>query len=366
MGRLIVQLLTIAAGVSLVAISSAECSLTLDAWRETVACPPGWGGDWDWAAKEWGGGIDAMGAAKSGPPPYQAGGKWVATVGSDGAITGWTDVSTSSVPRSYAGTAIAANGYMYTIGGSPAPYDTFSSVEFAKINADGTLGDWTVTSSLVHTTGRAGAVAWGNHLFLIGGAQTHSGPWLDTVQVAEIASDGSLGPWTLESSVMKSGHPQNAAVVDNGWIYSISGGYHDYFTTDVERAQVLPDGTLGPWVLESSLPGVACHGASIVKDTIYVFGGYTGAYGSNLKNKVWAARINQDHSLEPWFEDWELPVSDDYSGVAVGDYLYALRGNDVQQTFYTEATPEPSILIVWSLLGTVAITVGWWRRRKAA
>jgi hypothetical protein len=27
--------------------------------------------------------------------------------------------------------------------------------------------------------------------------------------------------------------------------------------------------------------------------------------------------------------------------------------------------PEPSTIIIWSLLGTVAVTVGWWRRRKA-
>jgi len=30
------------------------------------------------------------------------------------------------------------------------------------------------------------------------------------------------------------------------------------------------------------------------------------------------------------------------------------------------AIPEPSALIVWSLLGTLAVGLGWWRRRKAA
>lgn len=30
------------------------------------------------------------------------------------------------------------------------------------------------------------------------------------------------------------------------------------------------------------------------------------------------------------------------------------------------AIPEPSTLIVWSLLGTLAIGLGWWRKRKAA
>ena len=28
--------------------------------------------------------------------------------------------------------------------------------------------------------------------------------------------------------------------------------------------------------------------------------------------------------------------------------------------------PEPNTLVIWSLLGTLAIGLGWWRRRKAA
>jgi hypothetical protein len=28
--------------------------------------------------------------------------------------------------------------------------------------------------------------------------------------------------------------------------------------------------------------------------------------------------------------------------------------------------PEPSTLIIWSLLGSLGISIGWWRRRKAA
>ena len=30
------------------------------------------------------------------------------------------------------------------------------------------------------------------------------------------------------------------------------------------------------------------------------------------------------------------------------------------------STPEPSTLVVWSLLGALGITIGWWRRRKRA
>ena len=30
------------------------------------------------------------------------------------------------------------------------------------------------------------------------------------------------------------------------------------------------------------------------------------------------------------------------------------------------SVPEPATIIVWSLLGSLAIAVGWWRRKRAA
>ena len=339
----------------------------LSPWQETLASPRDWQGFGDWSATAWDGRVYLIGSAKSSPTSNQSGQNWVASIAPDGQISGWSPVSTSNIQRSFAGSAVAANGIMYTIGGSPAPYDTFSSVEYAKINADGTLGDWTATSSLLHTTGRAGAVGWGNHLYLVGGAQSHWGPWLATVQVAEIKPDGSLGPWVEDPSAMHAGHPCNAAVVDNGWIYSISGGYNEYMTATIERAQVLPDGSLSQWIVDNPLPtGVACHGADVLNDRLYVFGGQTGTYGSNLINTVWSAGINlADHSLGAWREETSLPVADQYSGVAVGNHLYGIRGYDVQQTFYTTVLPEPSTFALLGISALSLLAYAWRRWRRA-
>ena len=35
-------------------------------------------------------------------------------------------------------------------------------------------------------------------------------------------------------------------------------------------------------------------------------------------------------------------------------------------TQFNEVIPEPSTFIIWSLLGALTITIGWWRRRRAA
>ncbi|MGA2060499.1 MAG: carbohydrate binding domain-containing protein [Thermoguttaceae bacterium] len=47
-------------------------------------------------------------------------------------------------------------------------------------------------------------------------------------------------------------------------------------------------------------------------------------------------------------------------------------GRDVTNLLFLDdvsvqaAIPEPTTLIIWSLLGTLAITIGWWRRKRVA
>jgi len=49
-------------------------------------------------------------------------------------------------------------------------------------------------------------------------------------------------------------------------------------------------------------------------------------------------------------------------------YDNALSADEVQALYRNPggAVPEPSTMAVWSLLGALGITVGWWRRRRAA
>lgn len=77
-------------------------------------------------------------------------------------------------------------------------------------------------------------------------------------------------------------------------------------------------------------------------------------------------------------EDW-IAAFDEYSSTSQGDSRFAAHlfapvatgydGVDEQILYVvtdtsTTTIPEPTTLIIWSLLGTLTITVGWWRRRK--
>jgi hypothetical protein len=57
----------------------------------------------------------------------------------------------------------------------------------------------------------------------------------------------------------------------------------------------------------------------------------------------------------------QLGINDDIFIDNVGSLSVQVNGPSA-----TSAIPEPSTLIVWSLLGGIAIGLGWWRKLKAA
>ena len=68
-----------------------------------------------------------------------------------------------------------------------------------------------------------------------------------------------------------------------------------------------------------------------------------------------------------------LNIGQSFAGIAPGqwgDGVQSPSGDDhivgYLVEFETSAIPEPSTLIIWSLLGVLGVTVGWWRRRRAA
>lgn len=68
--------------------------------------------------------------------------------------------------------------------------------------------------------------------------------------------------------------------------------------------------------------------------------------------------------------DWTY-VSLNFNGIDELTFVGSPNTNlIVDDITYTKAVggevPEPTTLIIWSLLGTVAIGLGWWRKRKVA
>ena len=229
-----------------------------------------------------------------------SGGTWLndvqyATINSDGTIGSWATTSSFSGARSYHG-AVAYNGYMYIAGGYNSTTSTYyNDSQYAKINADGTLGAWATTTSF--TTGRnnLSMVAYRGNVYVLGGYDGTNA--YNDVQYAAINTDGSLGSWTATSS-FRTARSSATAQIYNGYMYIAGGGTGTVYS-DVQYAPINNDGTLGTWVDTTSfnLPRQQLSSA-IYGGFFYIFG------GANKKptyfNDIQYAPINSNGTLGPW------------------------------------------------------------------
>jgi hypothetical protein len=68
--------------------------------------------------------------------------------------------------------------------------------------------------------------------------------------------------------------------------------------------------------------------------------------------------------LPPWDESGQYTLIGD--GESFGTWPMYGSMYDVRIYEGDAAIPEPSTLVIWSLLGSVGVAVGWWRRRRTA
>lgn len=219
-----------------------------------------------------------------------------AKISSDGSSSSWNTTSSLPTTRDFF-SAIAYNGYMYVVGGT-GPSGTLSDVQYAKINTDGTLGSWSTTSSLVTAVVGYGEVVHNGFIYILGGGNG-AGSYYATVQYAQINADGSLGSWQTTTS-FTNGRNYLGAIAYNGRVYILGGwnGSTDY--NDVQYASFNTDGSLGSWQTTTSFPYARdSHSVVAYNGYIYVLGG-TNSGNSTYYHDVQYASVNANGSLGAW------------------------------------------------------------------
>ncbi len=95
-----------------------------------------------------------------------------------------------------------------------------AAVQYAPINANGTLGTWAATTSFTDNRRNASTVIANGYIYIMGGIDYTF--YLDDVQYAPIIANGTIGSWTATRSFTGTRNSQ-ASVTYNGYVY-ISGG----------------------------------------------------------------------------------------------------------------------------------------------
>ena len=243
-----------------------------------------------------------------------------APLNNNGTIGSW--IQTTSLPTATAhATSVVYNGYVYEIGGCPTTCPT-ATVDYAPINSNGTLGSWTQTTSLPTATDAATSVIYNGYVYEIEGYTGFA--YLSTVDYAPINSNGTLGSWTQTTSLPTATYG-STSVVYNGYVYEIGGCATTCPLTTVDYAPINSNGTLGSWNSTTSLLTATQSATSVVYNGyIYEIGGCS---CTTATTTVDYALINSNGTLGTWTQTTSLPTAtQSATSVVYNGYIYEIGG----------------------------------------
>ena len=258
---------------------------------------------------------------------------------SGGSVGAWT-TSMMGGPR-YGTSSQAFNGYLYVMGGISD--SRMKSVLYAQINGDGSLGVWQSGNTMPRMTFLSGSaivsVAGGNYIYTLGGYGSGcTGPnsSCNDVNFAKINADGSLSAWATTASMVNYRLGMSSEGKD-GYLYA-TGGCSDFGAAvagvtstgcvsnnnSVEFSKPNSDGTIplvgvGSWTATTTMPAsLYGHSTVIHNGKLYVIGGVLDDTG-NVSSAIYFATINAGNgSIGAWSTSTlGLPSSMYFGGAAV-------------------------------------------------
>ena len=206
---------------------------------------------------------------------------WYASVNlSDGTVGAWT--ATTSLPEPRVGhCAIVYRGHLIVLGGLDTSGDVKDDIFIARINSDGSLGQFERSSRTLpapvafHTT-----FAFGAKLYVLGGLTASStdpndmtvGDSTDQTYFASFVK-GEVGDFTATSTLVKA---VKKHIVFNAFGQVVLGegvytGWTPLGSTELTSSKILPDGSLDSWggLTGSQVPGANVFNCAAAMSPIF-------------------------------------------------------------------------------------------------
>ena len=250
--------------------------------------------------------------------------------------------------------AVVYNGYLYILGGSNNSTTYYNDVQYAPINADGTLGAWQTTTSFSTARAKHTTVVSNGYMYIMGGC-TGTATAIASSQYAPINANGTLGSWTNTQALPQASCEQAAATY-NGYVYSMGGTDFSTTTAAAYRSAINSStGALGAWSAVNSLINARASGPGAVayNGYLYLAGGTTPAATERSVN-VEYAKINADGTLGAWRYTAQLPDRREFPGIAVSNgVIYLTGGNtgggNVATSYFAPIAANDGSLDSWSM-----------------
>ncbi len=235
-----------------------------------------------------------------------------APLGETGSLGEWEEGD--GLPRRISGhTTNLIDGWLVLTSGAEVAPALSPRTHVAKIESNGRIGKWTEGPQLPGGRFHHASAVKGRTLFISGGMHVTgaNGDNASDVFAADLGETGELGAWrTLRPLPAKRSH--HASFVHEDWLYVLGGlrgnpaGTHEVLT-DVLRARIEADGSLGEWTKLSDLPKpLSTHAVLIHAGHLWVIGGIED--GHHFTDSVRRAKLLEDGGLGPWLSAAPLPV----------------------------------------------------------
>ncbi len=238
----------------------------------------------------------------------------------------WKPLNSLSVQRQGLA-AVEVNGFIYAMGGA-AGTTFLNTTEYAKIQENGSLGPWKPGPPMNEARGYFGAVVQDDFIYVIGGGNGEAGKvLLRTVERARVLPDGSLSPWETEPHVMVMPRRCSKVVLIDRTIYAV-GGFGGDMLDSVEHAKIKPEGGTEEWYEEPERLTEMSYisGVKSVDGIVYVAGNHEQRAGRATRNVEWSKVVD-----EAGFGTWQKTTSMQVERFGLGlvarkGRLYAIGG----------------------------------------
>lgn len=201
-------------------------------------------------------------------------------------------------------------GYRFDASTGQVTY--YDSVLSSTIDAKGRLSAWKTETPFKNGRSGTSAVKAGKCLFMAGGGSstTTSSTYYDDVQYAQIANDGSLSSWSTSPNKLKvprSNHSLVLVTTDRGNFLEVVAGVtqvgEDTVHLDtIEVAPVAADCSIGPWTIANFhlKGGRSAPQAVVIQNNVVVIGGWGDLDLIDVYNDVQTSAPRSNGSPEPW------------------------------------------------------------------
>lgn len=220
----------------------------------------------------------------------------------DGSLGAWS--TAASLPSAVTqATSVVANGYVYVMGGCTdgAAHNSctpaVSTVYYSKLNADGSVGAWqTSSNALPAAVLGATSVTANGYVYVMGGSSGSA--TVSTVYYAQLNTDGSVGTWSTNANALTAARTASSSIVANGYIYVIGGSTSigmGNATSAVYYAALNADGSTGTWSTNTNtLPANRENITSVVVNGyVYVIGGRRGNGSTQQEQTVYYSSVSR-------------------------------------------------------------------------